>query len=230
MGSEHDKRYKKLFSNPILLQELIFYFVNEDFVKELDFSTLDRLDKSFITDEFKSKESDIIYRINFRGKDIYIYLLIEFQSTVDQYLAIRILRYMMEFYEFLIQSRKIDKKEKSRKPLIPAVFPILLYNGTPRWTAKTNIKELIRNDLPSEYIPDFSYYKIIENEIPKEVLLKIKNAVSAIFYVENSTPDKLREEIRDVLGLIAEEHQDVIKLLRNWLNNLFGYKQPIYII
>ena len=64
MSHKHDTRYKKLFTNLTLVKELLLYFVNEEFVKELDFSTLERLDKSFITDEFKEKESVFVALMN----------------------------------------------------------------------------------------------------------------------------------------------------------------------
>ncbi len=179
MASEHDKRYKKLFSNPVFVKELLISFVDQKFVNDLDFSSLERLDKSFVTDDFKEKESDVIYRINFKDKPIYIYLLIEFQSSVDRFMSLRILRYICEFYQALIQKDGIKK--------LPAVFPVLLYNGDKTWTSPLNIRDLIENTIPAEFIPDFSYYGIIENIIPKRELLKKKNAMSAIFYVENSS-------------------------------------------
>ena len=50
MANEHDRKYKKLFSHPVIVKELLLYFINEDFIKELDFNSLDRMDKTFITD------------------------------------------------------------------------------------------------------------------------------------------------------------------------------------
>ena len=181
MAHDHDKRYKKLFSHPVIVKELLLYFIDEAFIKDLDFTSLQRMDKSFITDDFKEKESDIIYKINFKNNEVYIYLLIEFQSTVDKFMAVRINRYLAEFYEFL--SYTVKGKD------IPAAFPVMLYNGEEKWTSSSNLHDLIQPSIPDKYIPHFSYYKIIENEIPKEVLLKIENAVSAIFYVENSKPE-----------------------------------------
>lgn len=214
MPSEHDIRYKRLFSNPILVKELLQSFTEEKFIEELDFSTLERLDKSFITDEFKEKESDLIYRIKFQDKDLYIFLLFEFQSTVDRFMAVRMLRYICEFYEFLLQ-RRLNR--------LPAVFPILLYNGDRRWTAKKNVKELIEASIPDRYIPDFEYYLILENEFSKETLLSIKNAVSAIFYVENSKPEDLHQEIQKILRLLETEKPEIVILFSRWLNNLLGY-------
>ena len=152
MPGEHDIRYKKLFSNPILVKELLFNFTQEKLIQELDFSTLERLDKSFITDEFKEKESDLIYKIKFQDNDIYIFLLIEFQSTVDKFMALRMLRYICEFYDFLLQ-KKLKK--------LPAVFPVLLYNGNRKWTAKKNIK-----DLKKELILKFCV------DLPLQILLE----------------------------------------------------------
>ncbi|OHD10051.1 MAG: hypothetical protein A2086_12150 [Spirochaetes bacterium GWD1_27_9] len=213
MASDSDKRYKKIFSHPLVVEELLLYFVHEDFVKDLDFSTLERLDKSFVTEKFQEKESDIIYKVNFKDNEIYIYLLIEFQSTVDKFMPLRILRYILEFYDFLSQNDKFSK--------LPAVFPILLYNGEDKWTAKENISDIIVSSIPKRYIPNFSYYKLIENEISKETLLKIHNFVSAIFYVENSTPEQIKSEIRNIISLIEKERPDLIKLFRLFINNLF---------
>lgn len=111
MANIHDIGYKELFSYPELVEELLLSFVKEDFVQHLDFSTLERLDKSFITPEFKEKESDLIYRINFREKAVYIFLLIEFQSSVDKFMALRILRYITEFYEYLVNWKFIKHSD-----------------------------------------------------------------------------------------------------------------------
>lgn len=213
MAGDHDKRYKKLFSHPVIVKELLLSFIDEQFIKNLDFSTSERMDKSFITDDFKEKESDIIYKINFEGSDIYIYLLLEFQSTVDKFMAVRINRYVAEFYEFLSHSAK--------GKTIPVAFPVMLYNGEEKWTASTDLQDLIAPSIPGKYIPHFSYYKIIENEISKNVLLKIENAVSAIFYIENSKPEELRKEFENIVRLLKKEQPEIILLFKRWLNNLF---------
>lgn len=215
MANEHDRRYKKLFSHPVFVQELLEHFVHEDFIKELDFNSLERLDKSFITDDFKEKESDLIYKIQYQGKDVYIYLLLEFQSTVDKYMALRMLRYICEFYEYVVQTRVTS---------LPSVFPVLLYNGDAKWTAKKSIKELIENHIPGKYIPDFSYYPVLENELSKNTLLSIKKALSAVFYIENSSPEELRAELRKIFTLLETEQPEIIILFKKWFNNYLGYQ------
>lgn len=217
MGNEHDKRYKRLFENPDIVEELLTSFVDEEFVEKLDFSTLEtETDKSFISPEFQKRESDTICRIKFKEEYIYIYILLEFQSSVDYSMPVRMLRYICEFYQWL-------KPEPVKNEKYPAVFPILLYNGDRKWTAKTNIKEVIDNVIPERFIPDFSYYKIAENEFDKERLYSIKNALSAIFLIENSGDvERIREETGKLASLIDKEKPEIKKLLSRWFINLLG--------
>ena len=220
MAFEHDRRYKRIFSYPYFLQKLLESFVHESFIKNLDFSTLKRVDKSFINSDFQEKESDLIFTIQFKKKTIYIFLLLEFQSTVDKMMTVRFLRYIMELYESF---RKIPETG-----LFPAVFPVLLYSGDTLWTAKEEISSLIEKSIPKRYIPMFRYYPIFENKIPKQSLEKIQNAVSAIFYIENSSPQELEQEIDILMDIIKDEDLSVVKELAGWFNNyLSGVSESI---
>ena len=50
----HDTGYKSFFSNPEMVESLLRDFVPEEFVTELDFTTLERCSGSYVTDEFVS--------------------------------------------------------------------------------------------------------------------------------------------------------------------------------
>lgn len=73
----HDSGYKKLFSNRTIFRQLIETFVHEPWVKELDFSQASTIDKSFVDDHYKETESDLIYRVGLRGREVYFYVLLE---------------------------------------------------------------------------------------------------------------------------------------------------------
>lgn len=133
-SNAHDKRYRRLFSNPLIIEELMKYFVDEKFTNELDFSQMELQNTSFINEEHKKSEADMIWKIKFKGNDVYVYLLIEFQSTVDKYMALRFGSYILEFYKWLIRQQELEK--------LPAVFPVLIYNGKRCWTAQDNIKDM----------------------------------------------------------------------------------------
>ena len=201
----------KLFSHPGFMERLLNSFVDEAFVKNLDFSTLKRIDKSFVSENFKEKESDIIYTVQYKNYTLYTFLLLEFQSTVDRMMPVRFVRYITELYE--------SYQGKAATGKLPAVFPILLYNGESKWTAPVKFADCVEKTIPEDYIPQFRYFPILINEIPKATLCRIKNALSAVFYIENSSVSEIADELDSFFELIKEENLEVVNLLSYWFNN-----------
>ena len=215
MKKKYDNAYKYIFSNKTIFCQLIKSFVEEDFVKQISVKNLDLLDKSFVTDEFIQRESDIIYRVKLAERDIYIYILLEFQSTVDKTIPVRMLLYLIQFYDFLYRN--------SQKGKLPSVFPVLIYNGQDDWTIPSNIRDLIDIQIPEKYIPHFEYYKIIEKDIPDEILLKIHNLASAIIYLEKRKDEKgLKEAIDNVINLIKDENIIDLRMFSVWFKRMFS--------
>ena len=212
MATIHDKGYKFLFSNRIIFRQLIESFVNQPWVKQLDFDRAERVDKSFIDEEYRERESDLIYRIPFGKEEIYVYILLEFQSTVDPLMALRVLNYVVSFYMELVRGQHLKK--------LPRIFPIVLYNGDGRWTAATDIADLIESE-PSlgEYGLHFRYFKLAENELSEEVLIEIDNIVSTLFLAENRYEmGKLLARLPDLFD--REEDKQAVSLLVNWFRQM----------
>jgi predicted transposase/invertase (TIGR01784 family) len=215
----HDSGYKKLFSNHELVRQLLTSFVNEDWINSIEYDTLEKIDKSFISDEFAEKESDLIYKAKFKGQDIYIFILFEFQSTVDRFMSLRMLHYIIELYEDLVKNYKLK--------ILPAVFPVMLYNGEKKWTAPEELCILIEDTIPGKYLPKFRYFKISENEFSKDFLKNLKNSVAALFYTENFSGDELQVEINSIVELIKKERPDEIKLFINWFKYMFNDRKEL---
>ena len=215
----HDSGYKKLFSNHEFLRQLLTGFVNEDWIKDIDYSTIVRLDKSFVSDEFNERESDLIYKAEFNGQELYIFILLEFQSTVDRFMSLRMLHYIVELYEDLLKNHRIKT--------LPAVFPVMLYNGKKRWTAPEGLSILIENTIPAEYMPSFRYYKIAENEFDKNFLKSLKNAVAALFYIENCSEGGLEKEIKTIMQLLKREKPAELTQFVNWFKHMMHDKTEL---
>ena len=111
--AEHDGGYKLLFSHPEMVADLLRGFVREDWVRDLDFSTLEKVPGSYVTPELSNRESDVVWRLRW-GHDrfLYIYLLIEFQSTVDPFMGLRMMVYLGLLYQDLIQRRELTSSGK----------------------------------------------------------------------------------------------------------------------
>ena len=61
--SPHDSGYKLLFSHAQVVEDLLRGFVGEDWVEDLDFSTLEKVGGSYVTDDLRDREDDLIWRV-----------------------------------------------------------------------------------------------------------------------------------------------------------------------
>ncbi len=209
----HDSGYKKLFSNQTIFRQLIQTFVKADWVDELDFSSCQTVDKSFISEHYKETESDLLYKVRLRERELYIYILIEFQSTVDDFMALRVLNYITNFYMDYLASHKGVKK-------LPAVFPMVLYNGERQWTAPVTLSDVIeKGPSLSPFSLDFRYFLIAENEYSREALLHIRNIVSTLFLAESHYDIALLET--ELVQLFeSEADKQAVSLFLNWFKQL----------
>ena len=56
----HDQSYKLLFSHKKMVIDLLQGFVKQDWISQLDFSTLEKVSGSYVTDDLRDREDDII--------------------------------------------------------------------------------------------------------------------------------------------------------------------------
>lgn len=216
--SEHDQSYKQLFSNAELVRDLLQGFVLEDWVQDLDLDTLERVNGSYISDDLRERENDIIWRVRLGNSWVYVYLLIEFQSTVDRYMALRLLTYLGLLYQDLQKSGKLLPDGK-----LPPVLPLVLYNGIRKWTSPINMAELIQNVSGglAKYRPDFQYLLLEENQYPLDNLPN-HNLVSAIFQLERSRyPEDIRAVVSSLIKWLKSPEQATIRRsFTVWINRV----------
>lgn len=79
----HDKSYKDLFSNKETFLNLIQSFVNNTWGSKLTKENLTLINKSYILSDYEEQESDIVYKANLNGNDVFFYVLLEFQNRND---------------------------------------------------------------------------------------------------------------------------------------------------
>jgi predicted transposase YdaD len=127
MANDHDSGYKSLFSTPELVRDLILGFVPDEWLHSLDYTTLEKVPGSYVSEDFRNRVDDIVWRVKVGSEWVYLYLLIEFQSSVDKYMALRMMVYVGLLYQDLI--KRGDVLADGR---LPPVLPIVLYNGSPR--------------------------------------------------------------------------------------------------
>lgn len=190
----HDNSYKLLFAHPEMVVDLLKGFVKADWVDQCDYSSLQKMSGSYVSDDLRDREDDLIWRIRWGDDWIYVYLLLEFQSTVDHFMAVRIQGYLALLYQDIIRTEQVKANEK-----LPPVLPIVLYNGKHRWQAPVQLSQLIHAAPPGleQYIPQSSYLLLDEGCFNNEDLGSLKNLAAALFRLENSRTDQ------DILNVVS---------------------------
>ncbi len=88
MRQEDDASYKLLFSAPEVVRDLVLGFIPDEWLHSLDYTTLEKVPGSYVTDDLRHRADDVIWRVKAEGEWVYLYLLIEFQSRVDPWMAV----------------------------------------------------------------------------------------------------------------------------------------------
>ena len=199
----HDPSYKLLFSHRKMVSDLLCGFVREEWAERLDFNTLERVREVGISQHLRQRVDDVIWRLRIiedgLARWLYVYILLEFQSTVDRIMAARLLTYIGLLYEDLHRSKEIGPDDS-----LPPVLPIVLYNGADPWTAKTDLTDLIDPSLPPQlrhWQPQLRYLLLEERRYPEADLARLPNVAAALFRLENA---QAPENIQRVIGCLVE--------------------------
>jgi predicted transposase/invertase (TIGR01784 family) len=190
-----------------MVKDLLRGFIPEKWVADLDFRTLTKVSGNYVSDDLRSREDDIIWKIRWHDKEdewLYIYLLIEFQSSVDRFMAVRLMVYIGMLYQDLIKAEAVPAGKQ-----LPPVLPLVLYNGSDSWYAATELSELIAPVTTEleKYRPHLQYLLIDERHdyTNEQLTAQLNNLVAILFQLEKSQT--------------KPEFQQALKLLKNWLTN-----------
>ena len=227
MSKNHDSSYKFLFSNPELVRDLIMGFIPDEWLQSLDYSTLEKVPGSYISEDFQQREDDIVWKVKVGGDWVYLYLLMEFQSSVDKYMALRMMVYIGLLYQDLIKRGEVLEDGR-----LPPILPIVLYNGSQKWTAATNISELIPvvPGLVSQFTPSLHYLLIDENNYTDSELASLHNLVAAVFRLEHASSPSAVSELTNLLADWLSDRPDLRRMFALWIRATLMRKQEYGIV
>jgi predicted transposase YdaD len=231
-ATPHDRGYKRLFSHPLAVEGLLRGFLPEDWTGRLDFSTLEKVGNSFVSDDLRERHGDLIWRLRFNGEEgswFYLYLLLEFQSTSDPFMAVRLLTYVSLLLEEIIRRQKLKPGDR-----LPAVLPLVLHNGKRPWRAPRDLASLFVEVPPGlrRYLPRLRYLLLDEGRLDLDRPELAGNPIAALFQLEVSKPSEdfllLTRKLADLLS--REEDPEFRRTLNNWFISLVHRTFPGAII
>ncbi|MGL4452963.1 MAG: Rpn family recombination-promoting nuclease/putative transposase [Sarcina sp.] len=216
----HDKSYKDLYSKKEIALDLFKNFVDKEFMKDLKIEDLELVNKSYISSDYEESESDIVYKAKIGDSEAIFYILLEFQSKIDYTMPLRLLFYMCEILREYVKNEKKDKHDRNVK--IPAVVPIVLYNGQYKWDVPSEFKEIFYGaEKFNDGILNFKYDIFdVNNGFTKEELIDKKNATSAIFLLDQKIDlQEFLERVATIAIFFDKLTKEQLKQIKHWIKN-----------
>jgi hypothetical protein len=183
--------------------QLLREFVDEAWLADFDLDGMERLNAKHYAGTGESRHGDMIWRISRNdGQDSYLVLLLEFQSTSEQRMALRMLAYAALLWQRLAQEHRLPPNG-----MMPPLLPLVLYNGDSRWNAKTCLRKLIA--LPEDspiwrWQPDICYY-LMDAGAFSDAELKARDGLPALLFRLEAAGDE-----RELAGIVKD--------MRKWVD------------
>ncbi|TBV10871.1 Rpn family recombination-promoting nuclease/putative transposase [Stutzerimonas kirkiae] len=224
MAHTHDSGYKLLFSNPAFIRDLLLGFVPHEWVRQLDFATLEPLNGHYVSEDMRQRHEDMVWRVRLRGDWLHIYLLLEFQSTPDRFMVLRLLSYIGLFWQQLEKQGQLTDDKR-----LPPVLPLVLYNGEQEWPYPTELAALCHpppKDLRSFQPQD--YLLIDESRYEEEQLAGQRNLVATLMRLEHARDvQSLQAIIEELLTWLRLDDQTALRRnLAQWIVRLIRRRVP----
>ena len=165
-SSPHDKLIKFTFSNLDRARSLLTYELPPPLVHQIDWTTLILERSSFIDEALSELHTDLLFSAQMiDGRRLFLYILVEHQSTVDPLMAFRIYRYVGRVWARFLRN-------EPGAAVLPAVYPIVLYHGAAPWSATREVRNLV--DAPAgifePQIPKLSFVLDDLSQLPDEAI------------------------------------------------------------
>lgn len=218
---KHDKGYKGLLSKTHHFMHFLTKYIDADWVKTINENDLTLIDKTFIDADFKQTESDVIYKLKLKDREIIFYILLELQSSVDFTIPFRLLRYMTALLRREFRNTS-ENERKSKDYRLPAVVPIILYNGSDNWSAVRSFKEYLQGyEEFGDYLIDFKYLLFDLNRNTEETILSTEQLLDMVFALDKTKRHNMERIIKITLEKYRRMSDDDKEDLDNWMEYIW---------
>jgi hypothetical protein len=189
-------------------------------VAEVDFATLTPVKGSYVSEGLRQRHDDVVWKVRLREQWLYVYVVIEFQSEPDPFMALRLLVYVGLLYQDLLRRQELPADGR-----LPPVLPMVLYHGTAPWTGAVAFQDLLAPAPPGleRYQPRFRYLFLDEERYPATALAAPENLAAALFRLDRSRSyAELQTVVDDLLAWLATPQQRSLRRAFGiWLRRVF---------
>ncbi len=184
--SPHDHFFKESFSRPDAAADLLQCALPAHVIGALDLATLRTTKGSFVTPNLREHHTDLLFEVVGRdGSPALIYLLMEYKSSPERWVALDMLRYASDIWRDWL--KKQTERGVPWPKQLPPIIPLVLYHGTDRWTAPADVAELIHTPAAlARYRPHLRHElldlsKVTDETLPVGIVSRV--ALLALKYI-----------------------------------------------
>ena len=163
----------------------------EQLGQTLNWPTLKLVEGSFIDEDLRRSESDLLYEIEqvTSQTSLWLYLLLEHQSVPDRWIRFRLMKYCCRIWDLHLQERPMPS---ALRPILPLVF----YQGERRWSYSTEFADLFAESARNwPWTPRFAHMLIDQSSIePGEMQGDLKARLMQLLLLAAYHPDRPWEE------------------------------------
>jgi hypothetical protein len=153
-----DHAIRQLLEDHSNLQELLGRIIPR-IAAHLDFPRMQPLPRTFWREDWRGRESDLLFRIPYRSgegeHEVLVVILLEHQSAADPRMPLRILAYAVGYWER--QWRDWEQQASGQSLRLTPIVPVIFHTGSAEWGPRhRHLRELF--DAPEEllaFVPDW---------------------------------------------------------------------------
>ena len=214
LPTPHDVFFKANLADKKKAKSLVKQAFSKKLVSKIELDNLTPKSTEFIQHNLSKVASDVLYSTKVNGKDAYVYILFEHQSSIDELMAFRILVYVIQIMQHHLQQGHTK---------LPLVLPAVVYHGKESpYSYSTNVFNCFEDvELASEYA--FRSFELIDLTVMSdEELAKLEPELVFEFMLKHSR-DRLVEQL--TAWLLANPNQSIYFLNagKTLLNQVFSY-------
>lgn len=217
--SPHDKLFRASMQYPEVAREFLELNLPESIKKGLDFSTIVTCPNSFIDEELKLLQSDVLLKALVFGEEAYLYILAEHQSKPDHLMPLRLMKYMTKIWDFHC------KQSGTKKSLpLPVIAPLVFFTGKGKYNAAQTLWDLCGSQ--SETMRNILHtpFPLIDaNTVSKDILTSHLWAGTMEVIMQNRFKQHIGHGLQEIAGnlnrlILEKDGQLVLELLTYIVN------------
>ena len=222
----HDENYKRLFASPLMVQDVLRACLPAHRLAAADLSSLSELATEYVSEELRTRHGDTVWHLRLGRRRVFLLVLLEFQAQDDHWMALRILTYSGLLLQELVRNQAPDVAGER----LPAVLPVVLYNGTEPWTAAPEMRALITPVGPwlAPYQPAQRYFLVDLQRVPADDL-PYRNLLRAVARLEQSrSPEDVVRVVTALQRWLPKRGaEELRRAFVDWIRQIAGRLAPM---